>query len=226
MAEDHPIGSHKAAKDQRHRSICIIIVILLLGAAASAWMIVDARATIETNWDSYVSLGIEARSLSLEAASHRTTAAVHRMALMDEAVREAPSKDVSVKRLGLSIAMASNGTGFEDRFLESARQGTSKEELESMRTSFLTSLFENYPPALERQEGIQMQMDAVMIELQAAGTLLDQSERKTDEARETLSLLEQARNKEATSWKTMIGFLLLAALVAMYSHSSGSARNQ
>ncbi|MEK6960719.1 MAG: hypothetical protein AABX47_06085 [Nanoarchaeota archaeon] len=221
MTEDQSSESHKQ-KDHKTTSITkqeiafAIILISFIVAAASAWMLVGTYSNVNQLQDSRMSLLLEASALKSEAYYHKSSLASHRTAILMESVKDAETKDVSTKRLALSIAMAKNGTGFEDRLMERIRQNASDDELNSMRTSFLISLFENYPPALKGQEGIQMQMDAVIIELRAAGMALGQSDLKLKETAELSAQIKDKQEYAKNLWRSLILSILIALFLGAY----------
>jgi len=221
MTEDQSSESHKpkgqkATSGYKTAALSVILSVLLLAAATSAWMIADKDMDLKKLATSYSENMIASSSLKMAYNTHRTSAAIHRMAILEESVRGSEPKDVSVKRLALSIAMAKNGTGFEDRLMERIMQNASDDELNGMRTSFLTSLFENYPPALKGQEGIQMQMDAVMLELRAAGDAIRMSEAKMKEATVISESIGEAQENVLDLWRILIVSLSASALMLIF----------
>lgn len=215
-SESHKQKDHKTTSTNKQGAAFAIILISLIVAAASAWMLVGTYSTVSGLQDSRMSLLLESSALKSEAYYHKSSLAAHRTAILMESVKGSESNDVSMKRLALSIAMAKNGTGFEDRLMERIRQNATEEELNSMRTSFLTSLFENYPPALKGQEGIQMQMDAVIIELRAAGGALDQSDLKLKEAADLSSRISDGQESAKNLWRSLILSMLIALSIGAH----------
>lgn len=160
----------------------------------------------------------QAGEAQLQENIHRLRAGVHESAVMEEAIRDAPGKDITVKRLALSIALSKPGTGFEDRILGLARNNASQEEIEQFKNSFLTSLFENFPPSRNRQEAILMQMDVVLIQLQQAAMYARVAEQHRNAG--NLALEKAKAAGQALRWSLMQAVILvLAALFSLQAHS-------
>ncbi len=112
-----------------------------------------------------------------------------------------------------------NGTGFEDRIAEKLAQNATDQDIDAMRASFLSSLFENYPPAVKRQEAIQMQMDALLIELKGSASARRQEQAAIDQSKQTLSRLNEEHAKGKISLRALMLLLLSAAFGALHLSS-------
>lgn len=166
----------------------------------------------------YLDLHSQANTRYVEAQFHRVRGGMHSLGMIEESVREAPARDISSKRLALSIALTKNGTGFEDRFIERVRQNATEEELNAFRNSFLSSLFESAPSALQRQETIQMHMDVLQTQLQHVGRLLNEGHALEQEASQERLQADRAEVRSILGWKSLLILMLAAVLCLALMH--------
>lgn len=187
----------------------------LVFLAISSFVVLDAYQGARDHQLAFQKADTLSQRYSGEASTHLSAAAVHRAMMMEDAVKDAPAKAPSEKRLALSLALAANGTGFEDQIMSRIKNNATDAEIEGMRVSFLTSLFQFFPPALKNQEGIQMQMDGLLVELKTAGVLVRQAEVASAEADAALSMEHEARMKLSKAWPSLLLFLLSAIFGVM-----------
>lgn len=199
----------------KHEGFYLLFVSLAL-AAGAGFLAAQAHFDYGQHAEQYLDLNREAGSRMVEAQFHRARGGVSSMAMIEEASRDAPPKDLTSKRLALSIALTKNGTGFEDRFVERAMQNATEDELNQFRNSFLTSLFESAPSSLRRQEVIQMHMDVLQNELRHAARLIGEAKTLQDQAVVERSQSNKAAIQSVLCWKALI-LLFLAAILSLAS---------
>lgn len=205
--------------DQQSKKAGFYLLFLSLALTTiSGLFAVQAHFDYLRHSQSFLDLHEQANARQTQAQFHRARGGVSSMAMIEEAAREAPPKDLGGKRLALSIALTQNSTGFEDNFIDKAQKNASDDELNRFRNTFLTQLFEAAPSSLRRQEVIQMHMDVLLNELRHAARLLSEAQSLNEQAAHERVLADKASLQSQLCWKALILLLLSSVLSLALIH--------